>query len=52
MSDLAYSIRSFAEDLRSELDYRTLCDDEREELRLASKLLTRILTEDNQRDAA
>jgi hypothetical protein len=32
MSDLAYSIRSFAEDLRSELDYRTLCDDEREEL--------------------
>ena len=43
MSDLAYSIRSFAKDIREELNHRVLCDDEREELLLAERIIAQAL---------
>jgi hypothetical protein len=52
VSDLASSIRSTVEDLRFELDYRILTDEEREELLLSERLLAQCLQidDDQKRD--
>jgi hypothetical protein len=47
MSDLAYSIRSAIQELLQECDYRILCEDEREELLLAERLIAQCLQIDD-----